>query len=114
MKKGDLLCEVDGRDVSTLDDNSVANLFRGAPASPFKLRIGSKPPCPSLSVPAMTDNDVEAAIAWAGRNGRLPNQHTPDFEALLRVLQPVSLHPAQVLAIYCPAHACGRCLRSVQ
>lgn len=95
-----MLCEVDGHDVSTLDDASVAKLFRGTPSSPFQLRVRSQGAAAVHagwpSAPAMSEGDVEAAIAWAGRTGRLPAQYIPDFEALLRMLKPVSLHPSQV------------------
>jgi hypothetical protein len=104
VRKGDLLCEVDGHDVSMLDEASVANLFRGAPSSPFALRILSKSaaglPADPVSLPAMSDSDVAAAIAWAGRSGRLQAQHAADFEALLHMLKPVALLPAQVCSVH--------------
>ena len=89
--------------MSMLDDASVANLFRGAPSSPFKLRIRSQRavelPAGPGSLPAMSDRDVAAAIAWAWRSGQLPAQQAADFEALLHMLKPVSLHPAQVCSV---------------
>ena len=39
LRAGDLIGAIDGQDVSTLDDAAVVALFRGAPLTPYTLRL---------------------------------------------------------------------------
>lgn len=87
---GDLICAVDGRDVAALSDEAVAELLRGQPATLLTLSLKRAPQL------GMSDQDIEAANAWAKRSGRMQAQHAPDLQKLLRLLQAVSIQPAQV------------------
>ena len=87
---GDLNCAVDGRDVAALGDEAVAELLRGQPATLLTLSLKRAPQL------GMSDQDIEAANAWAKRSGRMQAQHAPDLQKLLRLLQAVSIQPAQV------------------
>jgi membrane-associated protease RseP (regulator of RpoE activity) len=95
LKPGDLICEVDGQDISTLQESHVAGLFRGPPRSPLVLRVE-----PTVQVPALEErspsNLVDQGLAWVTRNGVLPTQSIQGFEELMRRLQAVSVPMDQV------------------
>jgi hypothetical protein len=89
VNPGDRLYAVDGRNVVDLDDAAVAALLRGKPSTPLTLSL-----CSSKSF-ALSDSEVESALAWARGKG-LSAQHVGTFKVLLQLLQPVSLSPMQV------------------
>ena len=101
VKAGDHFRAVDGHDVTTLDDAAVAALFRGAPRTRCTLVLCDGPPPAAAPPPppasALDDKEVAAALQWASSK-RLPASALPEFEELLRLLQPVSIPPAAVSA----------------
>ncbi len=94
VEVGDHFRAVDGRDVTALDDAAVAGLFRGAPGTTLKLLLCDGPPLQPQPGP-LDDKEVAAAVQWA-RSRKLPAPTMSDFEALLRLLQPMAIPLAEV------------------
>jgi len=94
VEVGDHFRAVDGRDVTALDDAAVAGLFRGAPGTTLTLLLCDGPA--TLPQPGpLDDKVVAAALHWA-RSRKLPAPTMSDFEALLRLLQPLAIPLAEV------------------
>ena len=94
VEVGDHFRAVDGRDVTALDDAAVAGLFRGAPGTTLELLLCDGPPPPPPPGP-LDDKEVASAMQWA-RSRKLPEPTMSDFEALLRLLQPMAIPLAEV------------------
>lgn len=110
VKVGDWFCAVDGHDVSTMDDATVAGHLRGAPSAAFTLSLCAAPPRVSLNKrvasqpqrpraqPAVEgEKEVALGMEWAARSGRLAAQNMQEFRELLQLLSGVSLPHSQVV-----------------
>ena len=81
------------RALTILRSGQVTALLRGLPSTTLTISLCAKPSM--TAKPALTDEEVERAAAWAARRSEL-SPHAGVFRTLLKLLQPVSLQAAQV------------------